>query len=592
MKCSVVGAQCSVHAHRRFMVVRGIFLLLALSFIGRAAAADSPAWEWEPALTPKALLIEGLWSDFFRLEPALHVAGIGYREAYVSRSPFMPGYTRLFNMPSEEEMRQFSVIVIANLDAPSVNPERLKQIREFVSQGGGLVVLGGYWAYSRGAYGGTPLEEMLPVTFPTENRIPPNRAGLALRAAPQATWKLPADFTAKPMAFYIQSLVPKAEGTVQLVAGDKPAIVSGTFGKGRVVAFALTANGDGAEGILPFWDWAQWPKVMGQAIDWAAGARPPAPDASSRAPKGMLTEDEMNGLTLGTGVTPEIARRISERPTPQTAEALFLHVIRPEGGGKVTLATVFRTLLPFAKVGWGARLRESLEKFSPDLEGRQGGLILLGASKDPEAYGILREAVQKEPTKDAAIEGLGLLGNPAAIPLIRELLVRSENACKAQATEDEPTPGVFARQHGSTIVVAAIALYRLGEPEAVPRLMEVHRRVRLFERVFQNAAKRRVRDTDPTGVAIKKSLIESDRQLGLMLGQLRAQAGPLPEKQTAAFVRAATEATDPVDIEWMSLVMEQSTTSVPAATWQPLTKARDGIISRLATALGNGPPGR
>jgi len=75
-----------------------------------------------------------------------------------------------------------------------------------------------------------------------------------------------------------------------------------------------------------------------------------------------------------------------------------------------------------------------------------------------------------------------------AIPLLRELLARSEGACKSQATEDEPAPRVFARQHGSTIVAAAIALCRLGEPEAVPRLLEVHRRVRLFQRVFENAA--------------------------------------------------------------------------------------------------------
>jgi len=134
-------------------------------------------------------------------------------------------------------------------------------------------------------------------------------------------------------------------------------------------------------------------------------------------------------------------------------------------------------------------------------------------------------------------------------------------------------------------VESAISLYRLGEPEAVPRLLEVYRRVRLFERIFQNAAKRRVRDTDPTGIAIKKSIIEADRRLGAMLAKLRAEAGPVPGKQHASFVQAASEATDPADIEWMSLAMEQSATSVPASVWQPLTKARDGIIARIAGAL-------
>jgi len=461
---------------------RAIFLLL-LGALTWPAAADE-AWQWEPALAPRALLIEGLWSDHFRLEPALHQAGIGYQQAYVSRSPFLAGSPQLFNMPPAEDLRRFSVIVIANLDAPTVTPARLKAIREFVAQGGGLVVLGGYWAFSRGAYAGTPLEEMLPVTFPPEHRIPPHRAGLALRPAPQASWKLPPDFGAQPMAFYVQTLVAKAGSEVQLLAGDKPALVSGTFGKGRVVALALTANGDGAAGVMPFWDWPHWPQLLAQALDWAAGARPLSPDASSASSRSLLTDDEMNSLALGTGVTPDLARRIAQQPTPETAEALFLHVLRPDGGGPVDLASVYRALLPFAKSGWGAGLRESLARFSPDLAGRQAALILLGASKDPGASAILKEAVEKEPTMDAAIEGLGLLGNPDAIPLLREVLARAEKACQAQATEDEPTPGVFARQHGSTIVAATIALYRLGEPEAVPRVIEMHRRVRLFQRIF------------------------------------------------------------------------------------------------------------
>lgn len=503
-----------------------ISVMLACVLVGRAVAADDvPAWKWEPSLVPRALIVEGLWSDFFRIEPAMHSAGLPYRQAYVSRSPFFAGYTRIYNLPKGEELKRFSVIVIANLDAAALGPERLKVFREFVSQGGGLVILGGYWAYSRGAYEGTPLEEMLPVTFPPEHRIPPNRGGLPLHPAPQATWKKPLDFAAKPCAFYVQAFVPKADATVQLLAGDKPAFVSGTFGKGRVVACALTANGDPPKGVLPFWDWPNFPKLVGQAVDWAAGARPLSPEDTASAAKLVVTEDELNSLALGAGVSPEIARRICERPSPQTAEALFAYVMRSERGGKVNLAMVHQALRPFAKVEWGARLRESLEKFSPDLGGRQAALSLLGASRDPAGYGIITEAVQKEATKDAAIEALGRLGKPEAIPLLREILARAETACKTKATEDEPAPEVFARQQGSTITEAAISLYRLGEPEAVPRLLEVYRRVRLCDRIFQNAIKRRVRETDLQGIAILKRLHDGAQKLDATLARLREEAG-------------------------------------------------------------------
>jgi hypothetical protein len=583
----------ALHSLRRpdfHLATLTVGFVLAAILVARPARAEDPradAWQWAPSPVPRALVVEGLWSDYFRWEPAMHEAGLLYQQAYVSRSPYFQPYTRLYHAPGREELQRYSVIVIANLDAPALTPERLKVFREFVEQGGGMLVLGGEWAYSRGAYGGTPLEEMLPVTFPDEHRIQPAPAGLPLSAAPQATWKPPFDFTKKPSAFFVQSLVAKPGSTVQLLAGDKPALVSGVFGKGRVVACALTATGEPPPGALPFWDWPDWPKLLGEAIDWAAGARPVVA-AAPASTKPVLTEDEMNSLTLGSGVTPDMARRICERPTPATAEALLAHVLRPEGGGKVDLAGVYAALLPFARFEWGGKLRESLEKFSPDLQGRQAALVLLGASRDPAGYDVLMEAVQKEPTKDAAIEALGRLGNAKAIPVIRELLVRAERACGAQTAEDEPAPSVFARQHGSTIVACATALYRLGDADAVPRMVELYSRVRLFERIFANATKRRVAYTDLQGIGILKGIVEGEKKLAAMLAKLRAEAGPIPEQQSAAFVKAAGQAKDPVEVEWLCLAIEQSAASRPAATWQPLATAPDGIIRRMATALGNG----
>ena len=567
----------------------GLWLALVcccFSLLSHAAAAPASEWRWQPALVPKALLIEGLWTDHFRLTPALHDAGLRYHASYVSRSPYFGGYTRFYHLPEPAELNRFSVIVIANLDAPSLNAERLAAYREFVANGGGLVVLGGYWAFGRGAYAGTPLEEMLPVTFAPEHRIPANAEGLPLRAAPQATWKFAADFAAKPVAFYVQTLAPKPGATVQLLAGDKPALIAGTFGKGRVVACALTANGDAPAGSVPFWDWPAWPKLLGHALDWAAAARPAAPTALvSTQP--VLTEDELNSLALGTGVTADMARRIGERPTAALADALFQHVMRAESGGKVDLASVLPTLLPFTKAEWSAKLKESLEKFSPDLKGRQAALILLGATRDPAALGILTEALAKDETKEAAMDALGWLNRPEAIPLVRSVLTRAEAACNGPGTDDAPAPDAFALQHGSTIVHAALALYRLGEPEAVARMTAVYARVHLLHRIYENAVKRRVADTDLQGLGILKRLHEGRQKLALMRETLRGEAGPLPATQRAAFLQAATTASDPVAVEWLCLVMEQST-SLPAATWQPLTTARDGILARMAKALGEG----
>lgn len=552
-----------------------------------AAEAGKEAWVWKPSLLPKALVLEGLWTDYFRVTPALHDAGIRYHQSYVSRSPYFGGYTRFYHLPAIDELKSYSVIVIANLDAPSLNAERLKAYREFVAQGGGLVVLGGYWAFSRGAYAGTPLEEMLPATFAPEHRIPETPEGLPLHPGAQATWKPPIELKSKPVAFYVQTLTPKPDSTVQWLAGDKPALVSGSFGKGRVVACALTANGETPAGVMPFWDWPEWPKLLGQALDWAAGARPTVCPATG-AVKPHLTDDEMSALTLGGVVTPDMVRRISERPNSETVEALFQHVMRPEGGGKVDLAMVVPTLLPFVRVEWGVKLKESLKQFSPDLKSRQAALILLGASRDPGAYPLLVQALQSEETREAAMNGLGRLGRAEAVPLILKLLSRAEAACKVAASADTPGPSVFASDQGSTIVEAAIALYRLGEPEAVPRMLEVYAQVHLLTRIFENAVKRRVSDTDPQGIGILKRLHQGLEKLVLMREKLRAEAGPLPETQRAAFLKAAAEAKDPVAVEWLCLAMEQSAGSLPATTWEPLIMARDGIIARMSRALAGG----
>jgi uncharacterized membrane protein len=583
----------------RYSMVGALLLgLLAVNpFSARAPGATEPrdpsaakdrrgTWHWIPTLIPKALLIEGLWTEFFKVEPAFHAAGIPFEGAYVSRSPYFGEHTRLYHMPREENFNRYSVIVISNLDAPTLKPERLRAIEEFVVQGGGLVVLGGHWAYGRGGYAGTPLEAILPVVFAPEHRLTPERAGMALDIAQSATWKLPALGAAKPHAFYVHTLVPKGEATVQMTVGGKPAFISGSYGKGRVVACALTPHGDPPQNMLPFWEWEPFIQVMAGVLDWASGARPLHEGEDSGAQRGRpLSEEERNALTLGGGMTVDLANRICACPEPETIEMLFAHAIKPEGTTKVELSAVYRTLIAFAKPAWTRKLKESLEGFSPDLNARRASLILLGATKSPEAYPVLLEALGKEDTKEAAVEAIGLLGRSDAIATLQELLNRCESRAKSEGPEEEPAPGIFARQHSGLVAELCVALYRLGDPAGVPKILETYRRVRLYQRIFENAAKRRVSATDAQGLSILKTLQEASEKLRSAREKIRACAGPVPENQRAAFLAAARATTDPSDVEWMVEALEQSRGSTPPSFWKPLTEAKDGILARLGNAL-------
>ena len=47
------------------------------------ASAQTNAWQWQSALVPKARVFEGLWSEYFQIEPALHLVGIPYTPALI-----------------------------------------------------------------------------------------------------------------------------------------------------------------------------------------------------------------------------------------------------------------------------------------------------------------------------------------------------------------------------------------------------------------------------------------------------------------------------------------------------------------------------
>ena len=115
-------------------------------------------------------------------------------------------------------------------------------LSDFVNDGGGLIVLGGYWAFQRGGYAGTPLAEMLPVRWTEKDDLRAHPGGALLAAATQATWKLEAKFASAPRAFYLHDFAAKENTTVQLIAGQQPAVVTGNFGRGRVVACGLTID--------------------------------------------------------------------------------------------------------------------------------------------------------------------------------------------------------------------------------------------------------------------------------------------------------------------------------------------------------------
>lgn len=65
---------------------------------------------------------------------------------------------------TREELFGYDALILGNIEAAWFTPEQLRMIEEFVSiRGGGLLMLGGDGSFAEGGYGGTPVEDALPV---------------------------------------------------------------------------------------------------------------------------------------------------------------------------------------------------------------------------------------------------------------------------------------------------------------------------------------------------------------------------------------------------------------------------------------------
>jgi hypothetical protein len=523
---------------------------------------------------PRAYVIEGLWSDHFQIVPALHQAGLPSTRLTVNELS-----------ATDPDLNQFAVVVLANVDVLQLKEPRLARLKDFVANGGGLVVLGGSCAFSRGGYTNTPLEEMLPVTFPVTHLMPRYLDGLPLTRASAATWLPAFDESAKPAAFYVQTLPPKPGATVELLAGNQPAIITGTFGKGRVVAVALTVHGEAPAGVTAFWDWPGWPQLLGQVIDWAGNNRLPIPPSTANQPP-PLTPDEINDFALGLKIPKDLLPRAQAHPSAEVAQALFTHITTPDSDTKLTLAAALPVLRPYAQPDWGKRLLDRAAAFNPNRDDRQAAVVLLGASRMTDAVPRLLSALQEPETRLAALEALGLTGDPAALPALRDQFAKLMRDAQLPDDPDWLRPEEFARDLALPAAEAALALYRLGDADAVPRLLQLHRQVNLYRRIYRTVARTQYRNWNATTQAQQKLHQECADRLAAAQQRLQNATPPIPANQLAAFLTRAQTATEPVDVEWFLANLEKSLPAYPPVTWQPLTNAADAILARFARTAG------
>lgn len=186
---------------------------------------------------------------------------------------------------SLDELSKYDVVVLSDVGGDTLLfsdelmkgqrvPNRHKLIQEFVQNGGGLAMIGGYWSFGgfRGTarYHGTPIEEVLPVRIKDGDDRVEVPEGFRISFA-ESEHQMLSNLDRNEDHFFLgyNRFKAKEDATVLATYLDDPILVLGSYGKGRTLAFAsdcdLHWGGSfvNSQNYVKFWR---------QAIKWLAKA--------------------------------------------------------------------------------------------------------------------------------------------------------------------------------------------------------------------------------------------------------------------------------------------------------------------------------
>ncbi len=209
-----------------------------------------------PGDTTEALMVRGLFNRFYHVDEALAgVPQLNLNTAYTSYG----GQAGLVIKGLDWDwgpLWQQDVIILNNLEAKGLSYGQMIMLREWVREGGGLLVLGGLVTLGQDNNMARGWPEFLPVTLggPWEIRKcdPPMKvegnAGVIL---------------------YRHMVEPKP-GTTTLLKGaaGEPLLVGGSYGQGRVAVFTGTVLGEAPAGSTAFWETKEWQETVRKAVAW------------------------------------------------------------------------------------------------------------------------------------------------------------------------------------------------------------------------------------------------------------------------------------------------------------------------------------
>lgn len=185
---------------------------------------------------------------------------------------------------TKEELNTYDVIMLSDIGADSlllsskvftqsqrIN-NRLKLLKEFVANGGGLCMIGGYMSFQgiegKGRYHNTPIEKILPVEiFPYDDRkeVPEGFNPKLVNKNHAVTAGIPDDW---PYLLGYNRLKLKEDGILIASYESDPIVAAYQYKAGRTMIFASDCAPHW--GSPDFCSWEFYPKFWRNTVNWLA----------------------------------------------------------------------------------------------------------------------------------------------------------------------------------------------------------------------------------------------------------------------------------------------------------------------------------
>mgnify|MGYP001231314657 FL=1 len=218
-----------------------------------------------------------------------------YEEGLAPLARALEGFAELVYVPNhkadedfpdtaEELASAFDVVLFSDIAADTlllhpdtllrsiIRPNRLRGVQEFVAQGGGFSMIGGYMSFAgiegKANYRHTPIAEILPVVIESGDdriEIPEGFRPQIVDASHPILQGIPDDW---PVLLGYNRFSAKRDGRILVRHGDDPFLVAGTYGKGRTLAYASDCSPHW--GSPEFVDWEHYTTFWRQLVNWLA----------------------------------------------------------------------------------------------------------------------------------------------------------------------------------------------------------------------------------------------------------------------------------------------------------------------------------